>query len=329
MTAKGLIKGAIALAIIVAGALIGWALATSTNPNNQTASSANTPAVAAAATRPTPLPTFTPIGGASASGANNAQAGTNAGTNTNGSTQTGANANGSAQTGANSQAGSGARNGGFAGRASAVTATIDSYDDSAKVLTVKDSTGKTDKYGTSNARITKSEKITQDAFSKLLSGNGIVIVTGEKSSDGSINATALTVTENNGFGGGQGRAAGGNGAQGQAGGTPGQGRANATGTPGQGRAAGNGGGFFGGQGGANAPTVIRGATIQGNKLTGTSFTGENVTVNLSDTTTYEQQVAGTTADLKVGQGVTITARAAQADAPAEAVNITLMPEAKS
>ncbi|MEI6043533.1 MAG: hypothetical protein WCS37_03970, partial [Chloroflexota bacterium] len=71
-----------------------------------------------------------------------------------------------------------------------VSGTVESYDATAKTLTVKGTDGKSQSFDATNARLTKTEKTTLDELGKLLANNGIVQVTGEKGSDGSYNATA-------------------------------------------------------------------------------------------------------------------------------------------
>lgn len=297
MTGKGLIKTVIAVVIIAAGAAIGWAIAVATNP--YATSTSTTPAAVAnnnpAAVPNTPLPTFTPAFAASP-GAN--QGVTGAGGNRGG--QTGQAGQGTP--GAAGQTGQGAG----AQRARAITATVESYDATAKVLTVKDAQGASQKYGVGNARITKSVKITADEFGKMAGGNGIVLVAGDKGSDGVYNARSLTAIDTSAF------TQGGQGQQGQG--------------QGQGQQGGFGGAFGAGgfgAGGANAPVVVRGGTLADNKFTGSSFTGEAVTANVTPDTALLKQGTGTLEDLKAGTAITITARAAQGDTPAEAQVITI------
>ena len=192
MTAKGLIKTIIALVIIGAGAAIGWAVATSTNPYAPGAGAA-TPAAAAGvqannnAARPTAIPTFTP-----ASGATGANTTPGAGRAANG--QAGA-VNGTPGAATGAQTGQGQRS-------APVTGTVQTYDAASKVLTVKDAQGKSEEFDATNARLTKTEKLSADDFGKALSSNGIVLLTGEKGSDGSYNAVSLVALETGGFGGG-------------------------------------------------------------------------------------------------------------------------------
>lgn len=291
MTARGLIKTFIALVIIGAGVAIGWAVATSTNPYAPGAETA-TPLVAAQANnnavRPTAIPTFTAASGVT-------------GTNTTSGAGTGA---------------AGATGGGQ-GRTVPVTGTVSTFDATSKVLTVKDASGKSQEFDAATARVTKTQKLTSDDFSKSLGTNGIVLLTGEKGSDGTYSAVSLVAVDATGFGGGTGtRGTGANG------GTPGAG---ASGTPGA-RPGGNFGGGnaarAGGFGGAGGAVIVRSGTLQGNKFTGTSATGEAITATISDTTLLEKQATGTLDDLKPGANVSVTARAA-ASGPATAVAISL------
>ncbi len=198
-----------------------------------------------------------------------------------------------------------------------VNGTIESYDDTTKTLMIKAANGVSDKFDASNARITKPEKITSAELGQLAAGNGIVQVLGQKGSDGSYNATRLTVVDLAAFGGG-------NGPNGGNGGPNGGGRTN-NGTPRANVTPGAGAGAGGGRPGNGGPNgiVVRGGTLSGNKLTGTDFAGEAIVVNLSDSTVIVKQTAGTVADLKAGQNVLVTSRPAQGNGPAMAMNIAL------
>jgi hypothetical protein len=213
-----------------------------------------------------------------------------------------------------------------------VNGTIESYDASAKTLTVKDANGNSDKFDVTNARINKTVTITQADLTKLLTGNGIVQVVGDKAADGSYNATRLIVQDpamaaafggnpNGGPNQGQGQPGQ---AQGQAGqtqpaqGQPGQGQGRGQGRgQGQGQGAPNGtpgaggqGRFGGGVAGANG-VILRSATLSGNQLTGTDFSGAAVTVNLSSSTAMVERTNGSLTDLTSGQKVTVNTRPAQ------------------
>jgi hypothetical protein len=216
-----------------------------------------------------------------------------------------------------------------------VSGTVESYDATAKKLSVKGADGKSQSFDATNARITKTEKITLDDLSKLAANNGVVQVTGEKGSDGSYNATRITVSDPTAFGGPN-NAPGGNGPNG--GNAPGGNRgqnpngSNAPsgnrgqnpngGTPRANFTPPTGGAGRLGEGRANGVTV-RGGVLSGNKLTGTDFAGQPITVNLSDSTSLLKRVVGTLADLKAGQQVSVNYRAAQGNTPASAMAITI------
>ncbi len=309
MTLKGVIKAVIAIAIIGAGAAIGWAIATNSNPYAPGANT--TPQAAAAASRVanTPVPTFT-VGVPAAAGAAGGTPGAGAGTGGAAGTR-----NGTPRAAAAGTTPGQGQAQGQGQRARPVAGTIESYDAATKVLTVKDATGQSVKYKTDTTRVVKSEKLSLDEFAKLADPNGLVVLNGDKGADGTYTARSLTAVE---------LAAGAPGA----GGFPGGAAAN--GTPGANAAPGGGGGGFGGGaaglGGAGA-VVIRGGKLEGQKFSGNSFQGEAITANLSDTTTYLKQGAGTADDLKAGQAVTVTARQAQGqattDTPTEAITVTL------
>ncbi len=307
MTAKGLIKTLITLIIIGAGVAIGWAVATNTNPYAPGAESA-TPVAAAAqannnAVRPTAIPTS-----AAASGVT--------GTNTTPGVGTGTPGVNVPVTGTVQ---------GQVQRGIPVTGTVVTYDATSKILTLKDAQGKSQEYDAATARVTKIQKLSSDDFGKSLGTNGLVLLTGEKGSDGTYNAVSLIAVDAAGFGGGA--------APGGASGTPGAGAGGtrgagaAGGTPG---ARGSGGNFGGGNaagaggfGGAGGGVIIRSGTLQGSKFTGTSANGEAITATISDTTLLEKQATGTLDDLKPGANISMTSRAAAATGPATAIAITL------
>jgi hypothetical protein len=310
MTAKGLIKTIIALVIIGAGATIGWAIATSTNP--YAPGNATTAPVAAAtannAARASAIPTFTPS------------------TSTN--TTPGANAATGGQAAPNTTPGAAGAATGQGQRAAVITGTVVNFDKASQLLTVKDAQGKSQEFTAANARVTRLEKLSADDFGKALA-NGTVLLTGEKGSDGTYNAASLVSVEATGFGGGA--AAGANGTPGTGPGnggfrgnvgTPGAGATN--GTPGARGTGGNpGGNAAAGFGGANGAVIVRSGTLQGNKFTGTSFTGEAITATISNTTVLEKQVTGTLDDLKPGANVSVTSRTAAAGGPVQVVAISL------
>jgi hypothetical protein len=204
--------------------------------------------------------------------------------------------------------------------------TIESYDAATKSVSVKGADGQSQKLDATNARVSKLEKINLADLGSQLTANDVIQVAGQPGSDGSYNATRLTILDPAAQGG-PGLGQGGNG--GPAG-------ANGNGTPGQGRGQGRGQGQFspppnftpgaGGNGrfgGANGGVIIRNASLSGNKLSGTGFNGEAVTVNLTDSTVLNKRAAGTLDDLKAGSNVSVTYRPAQGNTPASAVLITL------
>jgi hypothetical protein len=182
--------------------------------------------------------------------------------------------------------------------------TIGSYDASAKTLTVKLSDGSTQTFDASNARIMKSQKITQAQLSTALGTSGTsVMVVGQQGSDGTYTAQALVVSDAANAG-----AAGGNGPRGGApNGTPGA-------RPGGGQGAGA---------GAGGRVVLQNAKLQNNQLVGTDQGGKSVTVNLSSSTTFMQQTTGSASDLTAGQTVTVNGGPAQSSGTATARTITV------
>jgi hypothetical protein len=174
-----------------------------------------------------------------------------------------------------------------------VTGTVENYDASAKVLTVKSADGKSQQFSIANALVSKSEKLSSDEFSKQAAANGLVLVAGDKNSDGSYNARQLTLLDPASFGG-------------PAGGQP-PGGAGATGAPPGANEAGPGLN-------ANNP-IILGGTLSGNKFSGQSFTGETVTAMVSSSTILNKQIASSASDLKTGQNLTITFATAAGSGP--------------
>lgn len=200
-----------------------------------------------------------------------------------------------------------------------VSGTIESFDANAKILTIKEADGKSAIFDTSNARLTKTDKISLDDFGKLLSPTEIVQVAGEKASDGSYNATRLILLDQAGQN--QGQTGGGNNGAGRGQGQPGQGQGQLT-PPANFTPNAGGQGRFG-NGGLNNGVIVRNATLSGKQLTGTSLTGEAVTINLSDSTALVKRSAGSVTDLKTGQSVTVNFRLAQGSSTAQAVAITI------
>jgi hypothetical protein len=193
--------------------------------------------------------------------------------------------------------GAGGRQGNFN---PAISGTVDSYDATAKTLTVKAADGTIQKFDVSNVRLTKTDKISLDELTKLAAANETIQVTGDKASDGSYNATQLMVLDPNAVGGN-------GGATGRlqrpvGTGTPGNNVPNngipANGTP-------NGTFGNGGQRVGFPGIVVQNAVVSSNKLTGTDPAGQAITVNLSATTTVLKRAAGTTDELKTGVTVSV------------------------
>jgi hypothetical protein len=199
--------------------------------------------------------------------------------------------------------------------------TIESYDANSKSLTVKEANGTSQTFDASNANISKNVKISLADLSKLSLTNEVVQATGQKASDGTYSATALTVADPNMFAGNANGAFPGNN------GTPGAGRSN--GTPGAMRTRNPnvtpGVGF----GGANSVNngnnrlMLRNAVISGNQLTGTDQSGASVNVNLTDATVITRRSSGAAADLTTGQKISVNYRMDQNNNMASAVAITI------
>jgi hypothetical protein len=196
-------------------------------------------------------------------------------------------------------------------RPNRVTGTITKYDSSAQTVTVIESDSTTATFSVSNARIVKSQQITQQQLSSLLSNSGtIVMVQGQSS--GTNTYTAQTIVVDNGA----------NGANGANGTGPGAGQgAMPNGTPPAGAPQGGRQGQ-GGQNG-NRGVVVRNGKLQNNQLVGTDRQGQTVTVNLSSTTTILQRSVATASDLQTGQKVTIIGAPAQAGGTAQARQILI------
>jgi hypothetical protein len=209
-----------------------------------------------------------------------------------------------------------------------LSGTVESYDATSKVLTVKAADGTSQKFDASTARITKADKISLTDLGQLVTNNEVVQVMGAQGTDGTYTATQLTVLDS------ASAAAGGQGGNGFPGGGRGPGFANGTpvagGTPGAG---GRGPGFAngtpgaaGGQpgfGGQRGGLVLRNASLSGTTLTGTDFSGASVTVNLTATTPITKRVAGAVTDLTNGLAVNVTYRADQNSGTNSAILITI------
>jgi hypothetical protein len=191
------------------------------------------------------------------------------------------------------------------------------------MLTVKESDGTTATFSTSNARMLKSQKITQQQLSSLLGNSGtIVIVMGQQAGTGTYTAQAVIVADRaNGMGpgGGPGQGARPNGTPpagapqgGQMMGTPPagapQGQGTQNGTP---------------PAGGNRGIVVQDGKLQNNQLVGKDRQGQAITVNLSGTTTILQQTVATASDLQTGQTVTIQGAPAQSGSTAAALQILI------
>lgn len=287
---KGVLKALLALVIIVGGAGIGYLIANSTDIG-KTGNPSPTPVVAVVNAAPaTPIPTFTP--GAAGSGTQ-AGAGTTrqGGNNANAATTPGA--GGTTAAGQGQQTGQGQGN---QRRGNQLVGTVSSFDANTKLLVVSAQDGSKRNVAVGNALVTKAEKITLDDISKT--SGAIVVVQGEKGSDGTYSARSLNLVEPSA-------------AQGGAGGGRG--------------AFGGGAGGFGGAGGQgqNSLVILTGATVSGNTLTGKSFQGEDIKVNVSDSTTMSKQAPASVTDLTEGKAVTVTGQpGSNGDMEASLVAIT-------
>lgn len=204
-------------------------------------------------------------------------------------------------------------------RPNRVSGTITQYDSSAKTLTVKESDGTTATFSTGNARILKSQKITQQQLSSLLGNSGtFVSVMGQQAGTGTYTAQTIIVSQMvNGNGNGPG-------------GAPGQGaRPNGT-PPAGGRMMGTppagapqGGQMMGTPPAGGNRVFVQNGKLQNNQLVGKDRQGQTVTVNLSSSTTILQETAATASDLQTGQTVTIMGAPAQNGSTADARQILI------
>lgn len=293
----------------IAGILVAATLTLAACGDAGTSTPLPQPTAAVATTAPAAVATTAAAGVTTAAAANNGAANNNAGT-------------GTAPGAANGTPG-GANRGNLN---PPLNGTIESYDATIKVLTVKGADGTSQKFDATNARIIKPQTITASDLGQLSAGNDIIQVVGQQGTDGSYNATRLTVVDPATFNGPNGGFGGGNGGSNPRanGGTPGAGGGRGqgfNGTPPANFTPGAGGGRFG-NGGPNG-IIVRGGTVSGNKLTGTDFAGQAITVNLSATTVIVKQTAGSATDLKAGQNVLVTYRMGQGAATATAMAITL------
>jgi hypothetical protein len=202
-------------------------------------------------------------------------------------------------------------------RPNRVSGTITKYDSSAQTVTIIELDSTTATFSISKARIVKSEKITLQQLSSLLSNSGTtVMVQGQQAGTGTY--TAQTIVVDNGAngmgpGGGAGQGAMPNGTL--PAGAPQGGQM--TGTPPAGAPQGQ-----GGQNG-NRGVVVRNGKLQNNQLVGSDRQGQTVTVNLSGTTTILQRTVATASDLQTGQKVTIVGAPAQSGSTADARQILI------
>ncbi len=309
---KGVVKALIALVIIVGGAGIGFLIANNSDLGKASTVTPTVAAVAASAATVTPIPTFTPAVAAGAP-VSNTQGTRPAGQGQGGQGQGGQQraspgAGGApagadtttpgagAPAGANTTPGAGGRGQGQ-GRGNQVAGTISKYDAAAKKLVITAQDGTPRNVSVANARFSKSDKITQDELAKAT--GAIMLVQGERCSDGVYSARTVTMIDPTAGGGGF-----------LGGGAPG--------TPGAGGFPG--GGAPGAQGGT---VILNGVTVSGNTITGKSFQGEDIKVNVSDTTILQKQLAATPEDLTEGKRVTITGQAST-NGEIEAVLVTLV-----
>lgn len=168
-------------------------------------------------------------------------------------------------------------------QATQVTGKIEKYDATAKTLIVATDQGnRTLNIG--SARYQKTLSFKTEEFSQF--ANSPLIIAGERGADGVINARSITAMElaAGGAGGGQGQFAGGGQAVGRAGGI--------------------------GQG-----TILISSSFKDGVLTGQTFQGESVKVNVTADTSLLKQTAATETDLKAGATVTATVRPNSGDTP--------------
>lgn len=234
-------------------------------------------------------------------------------------------------------AGFGRGQGSFGGGFNVVTGTVQTYDAASKSLTVQENSGSTQTFDASNAVISKNTKLALADLSKENLASDIILVTGQKGSDGTYTAADLNLSDAASAGNGGFPGAGANGTPGA---FPGRGNGGFNGTPGAGRRNANGTPGANGQQGANGTTgannrpgaggfqggnrlILRNATLSGNTLTGTDQAGASVTVNLSDTTNITKRAGDTATDLTAGAKISVNFRAAQNNGNASAVAITI------
>jgi hypothetical protein len=198
-------------------------------------------------------------------------------------------------------------------RPNRISGTITKYDSSAKTVTIIESDSETATFSVSNARILKSQKITQQQLISLLSNSGTIVQDmGQQAGTGTYTAQTIVVDNGaNGMGPGQGT---------RPNGTPPAGAPQGglmMGTPPAGAPQGQ-----GGQNG-NRGVVVQDGKLQNNQLVGKDRQGQTVTVNLSDTTTILQRTVAAASDLQTGLKVTIVGAPAQSGSTADARQILI------
>ena len=118
-----------------------------------------------------------------------------------------------------------------------------------------------------NATLSKADKISLDDISKTTGAT--LMVQGDKADDGSYTARSVMLIDS-------------------------------TAAQGAGRS-----GIPGG-GGQSGLVILTGATVNGNTLSGKSFQGDEVKVNVSENTTLTKQTAATPEELTEGKKVTVS-----------------------
>lgn len=210
--------------------------------------------------------------------------------------------------------------------------TVESYDAASKLLTIKGSDGKSQKFNLGNTKIMKSEKVSAAEFGKLLTADSNVEVVGDKVSDGVYTARALTLLDGSTFQvikpgeSSNPASAGGDtlkvGTPGVVVSTTGPGTLLPEGSPGTNQFIS--GPVTPGQGQVNTPLIVREAKLENNQLTGSNpLNNEAITVKLTGDTKLTRQTPGKPEDLKAGQTVRVTAQSAQGETPGEALFVSI------
>ncbi|MEI6044608.1 MAG: DUF5666 domain-containing protein [Chloroflexota bacterium] len=298
---KGALKAVLALIIIIGGAGIGFLLANTNLGKASTATPVVVSTAVANAAAATTVPTFTPNALVSAAGS--PRANTTAGVGGQRSRPTGAGANTTAGAGETAQpnttpsglqgstapdtsttpsasitdsttpsastaAGTGGQNTQQGQqRATQLVGIIASFDATAKRLVVTIQDGSSRNVSVANATLSKADKISLDDISKTTGAT--LMVQGDKADDGSYTARSVMLIDS-------------------------------TAAQGAGRS-----GIPGG-GGQSGLVILTGATVNGNTLSGKSFQGDEVKVNVSENTTLTKQTAATPEELTEGKKVTVS-----------------------